>query len=863
MLSIRYLLPALLLAGPAAAAEPPASGVVLDPASVARTARRVGLDPADVEALHRGQNLDLRTLERLPGALLARARRKLEEPKLDHPGKAFEFLLDQRRSDDGHVRPDGLVRAVRELARIRAALGPGRRVAGVPVGAEVRGLSAPRALHAAALPGSWRWIGPGNIGGRTRTIAIHPDRPRLMWAGSAGGGIWRSRDAGASWQPLTDLLASLSVSTVILDPVAREGRERALYAGTGEGFFGRRGVQGVGVFVSRDLGDSWEHLPATGGLEFGYVNRLAFTADGGALLAATHAGVWVSRDGGASFEEPPAEVATTVLDLDCHPTDPRRCVASGNEGDAWTTADGGRSWVAARGLPALEDFLGHRRVEVCYARGNPEVVYASVDVDSGVIYRSADGGRTFAPRRTAIAGTDPPEPVHPLGRQGWYDNIVWAGDPRDPDLVIVGGINLWRSRDGGDTFEKISRWQAAPESAHADHHFVVAHPGYDGVDNRVAYFGNDGGVYRTDDVHEVGEVVGWVERNTNYGVTQFYGAAWNGHSGSVFGGTQDHGNLRYTPAEGPHAWHQTITGDGGYCAWDAESDARLFGEYIFLHVERSEDDGETADFICGLHWDGRGVRWKEPPYVIEDARDWRANFIAPIVLDPNDPRRLLGGGDALWVTPDARAPTTEETGPEWRRIKPGIEFRGDRNFISAIELVPGRPGEVWVGHNGGQVFRSRDAFGPDPRWEPVSTRYDGRLPQRPVLRVRVDPARPRRVFLAYGGFDDANVWESTDGGATFRPRAAGLVPVPVRDIAIHPEEPAWLYAGTALGLFVSADGGASWVPTDSGPVNVAVTELRWIRGGLRPGARGRAGEGPWELLVVTYGRGMFAIRPRR
>jgi photosystem II stability/assembly factor-like uncharacterized protein len=143
----------------------------------------------------------------------------------------------------------------------------------------------------------WTWIGPGNIGGRIRSLVIHPTTPTTMFAGGVDGGIWKTTDGGVSWFPINDFLANLAVSSIVFRP----GDPTTMYAGTGEGFYNGDGIRGAGILKSTDGGNTWSVLPSTTGVNFFYVNRLAFSADGNILLAGTREGLFRSLDQGASF----------------------------------------------------------------------------------------------------------------------------------------------------------------------------------------------------------------------------------------------------------------------------------------------------------------------------------------------------------------------------------------------------------------------------------------------------------------------------------------------------------------------------------------------------------------------------------
>lgn len=687
-------------------------------------------------------------------------------------------------------------------------------------------------------PRNWKWLGPANIGGRTRAILVHPTQPSIMWAAGTSGGVWKSLDAGATWGPLQDFMANLNVTSLILDP--RD--PNTLFAGTGEGFVGAIGYRGMGIFRSRDAGATWVQLPATDIPDFQFVTRLAMTSDGHALLVSARSGLYRS----INFREAdPTTVAFTnevgaqgqgnvegFAQVICSPRDPQRCLAGAFLSRVAVSRDGGVNWDWATGLPTMT-VAG--RVEVAFAAANPAIVYAGVDINGGEVWRSDDGGLSFSLRST---GTAYFRHVGSSSGQGDYDNAVWAGDPRRPDLVVVGGIDLHRSTDGGRTLERISDWRYAPRSAHADHHAIVSHPGYDGDTNRIVYFGNDGGVYRTNDVVEVTTERGWTALNNNYSVTQFYGIAGNPTSGRLVGGTQDNGMLSYDPpapgVPAAQAFRTMAGGDGAFAAADPEDSNILYGSYIFLTISRSTNGGRSAVDI----YEGIG-----------DAGDeTRAMFIAPFILDPHDRHRMLAGGSSLW-----RSDNVTANRPTWRAIKPPLAANP---FITAIEArrstAEGRGSDlVWIGYENGELFRSTNAGLQQPVWENLRAGSSS-LPRRRITRVRAYREAQTSLlaegrgtlFVTYGGYFNNNIWRSTDDGRSWVNIHSDLPNVAIEDVAAHPRNANWLYAATEIGVFGSADGGATWAPTNAGPANVSVTELMWM------------GE---RLVAATYGRGIFWI----
>ena len=772
------------------------------PMTEAQVAAFRGLDIPTLVLLKTQRGLTIPELCIIPQAKLDRAVNRAHNPNPDHPGEAVTFRKLQLQDETGQVPFDGLVKAEEQIKAMRAA-----QNLNSDVSASAAGISS----------GSWQWLGPGNIGGRVRSIVINPSNTDILWAASVSGGIWKSTDAGVSWQILDDFMANMAVSTLLIDPTNPD----ILYAGTGEGFYNGDGLQGNGVFKTINGGITWNQLSATDTSDWLIVNRLAISPDGTILLAATRSGIWRSTNAGVSWSQ---SSVNATLDINFNPVDGSKAIASGY-GFALYSTDAGQSWTASE-LPSATD-----RVEIAYARSNPAVVFASADINSGEIWKSINGGVSYARVNTGN---------NYLGGQGWYDNIIWV-DPTNVNNLVVGGIDLWRSTNGGTTLTKISQWWSAPLSAHADNHYIIEDPGFNGSTNVRVYFGNDGGVYQTDDIYTVSETSGWTELNNNLGITQFYGAAGNPSNGNIIGGTQDNGTLFYTPSSGTEGWTTPFGGDGGWSAADPLNANYYYGEYVNLNLHRSNDGGVSSDYIFGGYWfynSVSGWEWKikNAPYRIDDAVNGHANFIAPFILDPNNPSRLLAGGLSLWRSNDVKAANTDTTGPAWASIKNSI---GD--YISAIAVAPGNSNIIWVGHNNGNVYKTINGTAASPTWTLVDT-AGVTLPNRYVTRITIDKNDNNRVYVTFGGFSADNVWLTTNAGTAWSSISSGLPNLPVRSLAINPGNSNWIYIGTELGVFVSENAGASWVLPQDGPTNTSVDELFWMNS---------------TLVAATHGRGLF------
>ncbi len=722
-----------------------------------------------------------------------------EEEGKDHAASpSIEYNLRLEADENG---PPTAAQILRAHEQRKALLGEARSPGAVPKAAGLQ-------------PSQWLALGPSNVGGRVRALAFDPRNPSRLLAGTASGGLWISPDGGNTWRANLDFLPNLSITSLAFDRTDPS----VVYLGTGEA---SAGLVGLGAFKSTDGGSTWQFLAATNvdlNADWRFINRIAVhPTQGNVVLAAMTSdsrrsgAIYRSLDAGATW----TRVSTAkALDIAFDPNNPANALAGLDDGTLAYSRDTGASWTrTAKLVDTPSGRQGTARAEIAFARSQPGLVYASVDNNKGEVWRSNDSGMTWDLLST---------PAH-LNDQGDYDNAIWV-DPNDASHVITAGLDIYESRDAGASFTKVSDWRDAPGSAHADHHALVSPPNY-GPGNAIVYDGNDGGIYRG----VVSSTPVWTNMNNGLAVTQFYSGAGRTASGRIVGGTQDNGSLLLAGG----FWRPWRGGDGGFVALDPSNDLALYGEYIYLAIHRSLNGGTTSSYICegiseGLTADGNNT------YCGSGATK-KANFIAPLVLDPNDPRRLIAGGASLWVTDDARAANVA-----WRTIK--APTAATDNFINAIAVAEGNGAVIWVGHNNGEVYRALDGLSPAPNWTRVG---QGFFPARVVDRIMLDRDNPNRAIVAFTGFAANNLWQTLDGGATWSSITGNLPQVPVFDVKRHPARARWLYAATSVGVFTSEDGGANWSTTNEGPANIRVRELFWIDDAT--------------LGAATYGRGMFKV----
>jgi photosystem II stability/assembly factor-like uncharacterized protein len=801
----------------------------------------------------------------LPASVARKAQRLANGPKrTDRPDDATEYQR-RRRAPTGRteVPVELYLTALDQAATMPRYSTAQRRV--LPSSA---GLSGPDGIRGSAAAGSlagWEELGPGNVGGRTRALVIDPSNPNVMYAAGVAGGVWKTTDGGASWTPRGDLLANLAITSLAMSPA----NPRVLYAGTGEGFFNGDAIRGAGIFRTTNGGDTWTQLASTRTSDFHYVNDIVVSkSNPTTIYAATRTGIWRARNGSNWKQLLTSFVASDVggcLDLALRTDVPETLLASCGTFERATVfriTSPGTTAVAKSVLRAP----GMGRTSLAIAPSNQKIVYAlAASIQNGPfengllgVFRSVDGGITW---KAQVRNTSPRKidrvllsnPVFAFldecfdgesafFNQGWYDNVI-AVDPKDPNKVWAGGIDLFRSDDGGKSWGIASYWWANPVDdtsyAHADHHVIAFHPAYDGTTNRRLYVGNDGGIFTTDNARTptARTLAGicnpavskfrWRSLNNGYGVTQFYHGLPFPDGTEYLGGTQDNGTVRGDDLGGADEWKMINGGDGGFVALDPTDTDVLFSSNPGLALQRSVDGGETWEAVV----DG----------IDEDAGNFL--FVTPFVADPNQPNRLWIGGSRLWRTNDQA--------DSWQAASTTVAA-DEFPFVSAITISPSSSDHVAVGTVEGFVHRTTTATTTSG-----STVWAQSRPRAGwVTSVNYDPSNGAVIYVTYSTFGGgAHVWKSTDGGASWTPlggTGAGTLPdVPVNSLAVDPHDGKRLWVGTDIGVFSSIDGGQTWLVENTGFANAPTW---WLELQGEP-----HGPEPLRLFAFTHGRGVWRV----
>jgi len=801
--------------------------------------------------------------------MIAKLRTK-QVKRFDQPQEALEFYWS-KRSPDGHPVP------VSELAEAAAA------AAELPLFSSRTGTFTSHTTTAAltgsgatasangTLSEAWQPLGPGNIGGRSRAVLIHRTQNHLMWTAGVAGGIWKSTDSGATWQPKGDLLVNIAVNSIIEDPA----QDNVLYAGTGEGFFNGDAVRGQGIFKSTDYGETWTQLPSTDNVNFHFVQKLAATRHKKKqqIYAATRTGVFRSTDGGASWSlvlnpnPPPPQSVNGCMDLAIQhfQEDKQNYVFAScgtfAQATVWRAldVDEGQTWE-----PVLRE-VDMGRTSLAIAPSNPTVVYALAAFwrvpaahpqDHGLraVYRSSESGAAGSwetrvdyldvNRINTVQLTNPVFAfladcgfggANQFFKQGWYDNQI-AVDPKNENIVWTAGIDLMRSDDGGQNWGVASYWwfdSGDPFYSHADQHAITFHPKFNGDSNRTLFVASDGGIHRTTDARAAvgrtlpsicgnpgADQVQWTSLNNGYQVTQFYHGAVYPNGTTFFGGTQDNGTLRGNTAVGQN-WQTISGGDGGYVAVDKLDTNVLYSEFTGKSLQRSLNGGVTWVPIHGG--------------VTEAAGNFQ--FIHPFAMDPTESMRLWYGGAFAW--------RSNNRGTTWTPVS---QFFASR--IASWAIAPSDPNRVYAGvqHLGtvtsGRIFTTNVALMATTQvfWPSAQPR------QGYVSSIAVDPANSLIAYATYSTFNFlthvGHVFKTVNGGVSWTRIDLTLPDIPVHSVVVHPTQPNTLYIGTDLGVFVTIDGGTSWMRENTGFANVVVEQLEINNG---------------KLFAFTHGRSAWSV----
>ena len=720
-------------------------------------------------------------------------------------------------------------------------------------------------LHPEAPP-QWECAGPFNIAGRVTSLAIHPVR-NILFAGSAAGGVWRSTDFGRTWEEpprrlyLPESLQELAfggyvawpnnnIGALAIDPSDPDH----IYGSTGEANLSADCYPGAGLFHSRDGGLTWFPLAAAkdhslprriGALAIDPFDSCHIRIGGVTHSEVDPAGMFYSRDGGRTWSvERLATRSYHCHAIVFHPARPGWLLAAldarGARSGLWLSKDGGIYWIPLCGKEAgcgLPEGYWFGRTSLAVAPSQPDRVFALAGNRQGKmvgLFRSDDAGESW----TAIApGSLRQE------QQLNYTNVI-AVHPTNPDFVVIGGLDVHISEDGGRHWRRATQWNAecgTPRHAHGDHHALAILP------NGHIFDGNDGGVFASEDGGRT-----WEARVAGMATTMFYDLDVAPTNSNCFGGgAQDNGTLIHEAADPPGFFKCAIPGDGGWMVYDPADEENIFGSYHEVHIWRKLRKGGGGWLRAS---DGE---WKDMSPRGITAAERKERAIVVIVIDP----RRRPGKKAVWFGTH-RLWRTLDAGRTWEPASASF----DGSAITAIEIADQNPKLMFVGTTNGGVFRSIDG---GRSWSPnlAGAEIPARLISRFDSHTRPDTGQHRLIVTVAGtgvgkslvdrdedgklvdsGY--SHVFVSHDDGLTWVDVDHGFLPdLPYQAAVWETNPPYRAFVGGDMGVYALEDSGGEyqWTNITGNLPNVVVSDLVYH-------------DESRILTAATYGRGIWRLQ---
>ena len=688
---------------------------------------------------------------------------------------------------------------------------------------------------------SARQIGPAVMSGRISDMENHPTDPMILYAGSAGGGVWKSNDAGTTFYPIFDDHAQ-SIGAVELDP---NDPDNTIYVGTGEPWPRNSVSIGDGLYKSNDGGNNWKRIGLENSERIANIivnpensNEIYVAVLGALWSDSNERGVYKSNDGGETWENILfLNNSTGCADLAMDPSNPKILYASmwefrrtawsfnsgGDNSALYKSIDGGENWNKIHnGFP--QGKLG--RLAIGVSKSNPNTLYTVIESEKNEdkgLYKSTDGGENWVQKNNDFGIT-----VRPF----YFSRIVV--DPKDENIVVKAGLYGSISKDGGETFENLG-------NMHADIHDMV----FDINNSDIMYVGTDGGVYRSWNKGVTMEIV------ENLPLSQFYHISVdNEEPYNIYGGLQDNGS-----------WYGPSFAAGGISAkhWNAvgQGDGFRVLRHPTKNIIYSEMQG--AENVWRYDVDNNLVKTIQP-LPVDGYEDYRFNWNTPIETSKNNSDRLYIGSQYVHRSND--------TGNTWEIISPDLttndptkqnqedsgglsmDNSGAENHTTIFTITESPINEniIWAGTDDGNIQVTKNG---GKSWKNVIGNVFGVPKNTWVYHIEASVHDENTAYVVFDGHTSGDMkayaYKTNDLGKTW----TNIIPNNdvigfTRNIQEDYENPNLLFLGTELGLYITINGGDRWSKFTKNvpPVAVHYIELQSQTN---------------DLVMGTHGRGVIII----
>ncbi|MCE2787499.1 MAG: PKD domain-containing protein [Sphingobacteriales bacterium] len=675
----------------------------------------------------------------------------------------------------------------------------------------------------AAITGvQWTERGPNNCGGRTRAVCVDLNDPtrKTIWVGGVNGGIWKTTDITAAqpiWTVTNDFFQNLAITYIEQAPA----NPQVMYFCTGEGNGNIDAARGLGVWKSTNGGNTWTQLTATNNSSFFFCQKVFALGAGDTVFVATTTGLYRSVNGGTAFTRVLGTSTTIAYDIERAANRTLYATVStggSNTGVIHKSFDGGTTWTAL----TLPTYLSEREIEIALAENDTNTVWGLVE----------NGGRIVAIIKTANAGSSwDTTATHPVDADGgvsqggsvwkdfsrgqaWYDLSI-AVDPNNANVCFVGGIDLFKTSNGGSSWQQVSHWYGgfSFQEVHADQHYALFEPG----NSNVIYFTNDGGIYRSSNAAASIPVID--SKEYGYNTTQFYACAIHPGAGVNYflAGAQDNGSHRFNSA-GINSTVEVTGGDGAFVHIDQNQPQFQFTSYVYNNYRRSTNSGNS---FSSIDFGNTG------------------SFINPTDLD--DTLNVFYGNYSTnlyfrWNNP--------QSGNSWDTIRVNT-FNGS---VTHVKVSPNNLRRVYFGTSSGRVVRVDSATAPAAAITASQINSGAGMPTGSVSCIEVERGNENHILVTFSNYGVNSVWETRNGGTNWTSVEGNVPDMPVRWALFNPNKPWQALIATELGVW-STDTlrgtTTDWQPSNSGLANVRVTQLH-----MRTSDK--------LVIASTHGRGLFS-----
>lgn len=637
---------------------------------------------------------------------------------------------------------------------------------------------------------AWVNIGPNNTGGCTKTIAIHPTDQNILYAGAAGGGVWKTTNAGGSWTLLThDVIPDLATVSIAIDP----SNPNTIFAGSGDGSVASDALAGNGLYKSADAGSSWKRVANTTlpkcvnkVLVHPTNSNIVFACNFDGIGSSNGKGLYRSTDGGTTFSRvfPTSKNADGVIwdivpgqtisgKLIMYMVEGNNPGGSSSECGVYKSIDDGATWTKLT-TTTLPTGSAIGKAALACPKNAPTKVYVFMATPSGALqglFKSTNSGSSFVKVTTVPTTIFAPGGSAP---QGWYD-LCLAVSPNavNSDTILIGGVEAYYSHNNGENWTSYSDYNIH-FNVHVDHHAITMDP----RNPRIIWIGTDGGIYRSTNAG-----ANWTYRNSGYNTMRFYRIGLDKNDFKrTLGGTQDQGVWQTVSGQGATP---KFGGDGFQPIIDPTNANTFYVEGPYGELYKTTDNGDDFTPINASNF--------------EDESAWET----PFVMAPKNNNTLYTGRTRVWRSTNA--------GGQWVPISETI----GNPHISCLAVSPSNTNIIYAGLGGGKIKKTANG---GSTWVDVNA-----SPNAQVTSIVCHPTNPNIAVASFAAPSSGTirVMKTTNGGQNWI-NASGsgtsaLPGAPVNQLAIDSLSPSstW-YAATDNGIYYTLDTGKKWSVAGSG-----------------------------------------------